>query len=95
MTGDSLRAWRKSNRLSRQQVADRLGISARTYETWEQRTDEIPARAGRQVEEMMRNTDILSIPLSEELKQKLRSFEKRKGISAESWAAEILDKILE
>jgi transcriptional regulator with XRE-family HTH domain len=95
MTATELKRWRKSAGLTRDQLATRIGVSARTIEAWEQegRNRAIPTPALMRIKDLM-NRDTLNVPLSPALREKLDKLRKERGIDPSSWAAEILDKIL-
>lgn len=49
----SLRAYRKANNLSAQDVADRLGVAASTLRSWENGWREIPAEMAVKAERLL------------------------------------------
>ena len=95
MTAQELREWRKSVGLTRAALADKIGVSVRTIESWEQdgRNSIIPKQSLLLISELTR-LDTLNIPLSSELKAKLARLEKEHGIDDKQWAAELLAKAL-
>lgn len=95
MTSQELREWRKSVGLTRAALADKLCVSVRTIESWEQdgRKRIIPKQSLLLISELKR-LDTLNIPLSSELKAKLARLEKEHGIDAKQWADELLAKAL-
>ena len=94
MNGPLLKKWRKDSGLSRAQIAKELGVSERTVESWEQEKSQITDRTKTQLEALRAEKDILAIPLTPELKKKLRTMAKERGVDPAVWAQELLEKFL-
>lgn len=88
-----LKEWRKENKMSRAAVATTLNVSPRTVEAWEQGKLTINERASRQIEQMIDSADTLEIPLSDELREKMRKV-RAAGYDPVKWAADILGKMV-
>jgi predicted transcriptional regulator len=90
---ERLREWRRDNDVSVPAVAGRLRVSPRTVESWEQGARKINARTALQIEQMMDETHFLEIPLTDELRDKLKRVRKA-GHDPVQWAADVIDKML-
>lgn len=90
---ERLREWRRDNELSVPAVASRLRVSPRTVESWEQGTRNINARTARQIEQLMDETHFLEIPLTDELRDKLKRV-RQAGHDPVEWAADVLGKLV-
>lgn len=93
MTAKQLKDWRERAGFTRAELAARLGTSHRNVESWEQDRRAIPPLAQKALEDLMRQ-DILKIPVSPELREKLNKLAKERGVDPALWAQEILSKIL-
>lgn len=94
MTGKDIQTWRKSKRLSVQQVADHIGISHRTLQGWESGRFSIPGPKQKRVAELLRK-EAVAMKIDADTFAKLAAKAKEKGFpSAESFANDLLSKLL-
>lgn len=88
-----LREWRKENKMTRAAVAAALNVSPRTVEAWEQGKLAVNERSAQQIEQLIESSDTLEIPLSTELKEKMKRV-RAAGHDPVKWAADVLGKMV-
>lgn len=95
MTAQDLKNYRSKAGITARELAEKIGVSTRTVESWEQpsRQRTVPKWAQLKIEELS-HQDILKIPMTAERRKKLEKIAKDKGMSPSAFIEKFLDTIL-
>lgn len=95
MTAEQFKKARLALDLTRPQLAEKMSVSPRTIESWEQgdRGRSIPKWAILKMTEIQ-HLDVLKLPMTPDIRKRLEKRAKEKGVSPESLAVAFLDALL-